>query len=205
MKLHEAPSPNARRVHIFMSELGMECERVAVDIRGGENLSAEFLAKNPGGRVPVLELDDGTYIGESVSICRYLESITPSTGAPKLFGDDGLAKAQIDMWQRRVEFNFLLELAGAFRNLTGVFKDRETCVKEWGAACAERAPKALNMFDTQLGKSEYLAGDSFSIADITLGVSIDFANMVKVLEMPQLENLTRWKNQMDARASFSAS
>jgi glutathione S-transferase len=183
----------------------MECERVAVDIRGGENLSAEFLAKNPGGRVPVLELDDGTYIGESVSICRYLESIAPSTGAPKLFGDDGLAKAQIDMWQRRVEFNFLLELAGAFRNLTGVFKDRETCVKEWGAVCAERAPKALNMFDTQLGKSEYLAGDSFSIADITLGVSIDFANMVKVLEMPELENLTRWKNQMDARASFSAS
>jgi glutathione S-transferase len=188
-----------------MSELGMECERVAVDIRGGENLSAEFLAKNPGGRVPVLELDDGNYIGESVSICRYLESIAPSTGAPKLFGDDGLAKAQIDMWQRRVEFNFLLELAGAFRNLTGVFKDRETCVKEWGEVCAERAPKALNMFDTQLGKSEYLAGDSFSIADITLGVSIDFANMVKVLEMPELENLTRWKNQMDARASFSAS
>ena len=204
MKLHEAPSPNARRVHIFMSELGIECERVAVDIRAAENLSAEFLAKNPGGRVPVLELDDGTFIGESVAICRYLESIAPSTGAPKLFGDDGLAAAQIDMWQRRVEFNFLLELAGAFRNLTGVFKDRDTCVKEWGEVCAERAPKALDMFDAQLGKSEYLAGDHFSIADITLGISLDFASMVKVFELPELPNLTRWKTQMDARASFSA-
>ena len=204
MKLHEAPSPNARRVHIFMSELGIECERVAVDIRAAENLSAEFLAKNPGGRVPVLELDDGTFIGESVAICRYLESIAPSTGAPKLFGDDGLAAAQIDMWQRRVEFNFLLELAGAFRNLTGVFKDRETCVKEWGEVCAERAPKALDMFDAQLGKSEYLAGDHFSVADITLGISLDFASMVKVFELPELPNLTRWKTQMDARASFSA-
>ena len=204
MKLHEAPSPNARRVHIFMSELGIECERVAVDIRAAENLSAEFLAKNPGGRVPVLELDDGTFIGESVAICRYLESIAPSTGAPKLFGDDGLAAAQIDMWQRRVEFNFLLELAGAFRNLTGVFKDRETCVKEWGEVCAERAPKALDMFDAQLGKSEYLVGDHFSIADITLGISLDFASMVKVFELPELPNLTRWKTQMDARASFSA-
>ena len=204
MKLHEAPSPNARRVHIFMSELGIECERVAVDIRAAENLSAEFLAKNPGGRVPVLELDDGTFIGESVAICRYLESIAPSTGTPKLFGDDGLAAAQIDMWQRRVEFNFLLELAGAFRNLTGVFKDRETCVKEWGEVCAERAPKALDMFDAQLGKSEYLAGDHFSIADITLGISLDFASMVKVFELPELPNLTRWKTQMDARASFSA-
>ncbi|MDB2596580.1 glutathione S-transferase family protein [Pseudomonadales bacterium] len=204
MKLHEAPSPNARRVHIFMSELGIECERVAVDIRAAENLSAEFLAKNPGGRVPVLELDDGTFIGESVAICRYLESIAPSTGAPKLFGDDGLAAAQIDMWQRRVEFNFLLELAGAFRNLTGVFKDRETCVKEWGEVCAERAPKALDMFDAQLGKSEYLAGDHFSIADITLGISLDFASMVKVFELPEPPNLTRWKTQMDARASFSA-
>jgi glutathione S-transferase len=187
-----------------MSELGIECERVAVDIRAAENLSAEFLAKNPGGRVPVLELDDGTFIGESVAICRYLESIAPSTGAPKLFGDDGLAAAQIDMWQRRVEFNFLLELAGAFRNLTGVFKDRETCVKEWGEVCAERAPKALDMFDAQLGKSEYLAGDHFSIADITLGISLDFASMVKVFELPELPNLTRWKTQMDARASFSA-
>ena len=204
MKLYEAPSPNARRVHIFMSELGLECERVAVDIRAAENLSADFLVKNPGGRVPVLELDDGTFIGESVAICRYLDSITANSAAPSMFGNDGVSVARIEMWQRRVEFNFLLEVAGAFRNITAFFKDRETCVKEWGEVCAERAPKSLAMFDAQLAQNEYLAGEHFSIADITLGVAIDFAKMVKVVELPELTNLTRWKIQMDARVSFSA-
>lgn len=87
MKLHEAPTPNARRVHIFMAEKGVELERVSVDIRGAENIGAEFLAKNPGGRVPVLELDDGTFIGESIAICRYLEGQNPE---PNLFGDSPL-------------------------------------------------------------------------------------------------------------------
>ena len=202
MKLYEAPSPNARRVHIAMAEKGIELDRVAVDIRGGENLSDEFLAKNPGGRVPVLELDDGTYIGESVSISRYLDAIGEG---PMLFGDTPLAQAQIDMWQRRAELNFFLEVAGAFRNITGFFKDRETCVEAWGGGCADRAPKALSMFDAQLEHSEFLAGDQFSVADITLGVGLDFARSVKVVELPDLPNIKRWHMQLNARASFSAS
>lgn len=202
MKLYEAPSPNARRVHIAMAEKGIELDRVAVDIRGGENLSDEFLAKNPGGRVPVLELDDGTYIGESVSISRYLDAIGEG---PMLFGDTPLAQAQIDMWQRRAELNFFLEVAGAFRNITGFFKDRETCVEAWGVVCADRAPKALSMFDAQLEDSEFLAGDQFSVADITLGVGLDFARSVKVVELPELPNIKRWHMQLNARASFSAS
>ena len=202
MKLYEAPSPNARRVHIAMAEKGIELDRVAVDIRGGENLSDEFLAKNPGGRVPVLELDDGTYIGESVSISRYLDAIGEG---PMLFGDTPLAQAQIDMWQRRAELNFFLEVAGAFRNITGFFKDRETCVEAWGVVCADRAPKALSMFDAQLERSEFLAGDQFSVADITLGVGLDFARSVKVVELPELPNIKRWNMQLNARASFSAS
>ena len=202
MKLYEAPSPNARRVHIFMSELGLECERVAVDIRAAENLSADFLVKNPGGRVPVLELDDGTFIGESVAICRYLDSIAANSAASSMFGNDGVSAARIEMWQRRVEFNFLLEVAGAFRNITAFFKDRETCVKEWGEVCAERAPKSLAMFDAQLAQNEYLAGEHFSIADITLGVAIDFAKMVKVVELPELPNLTRWKTPNGCSSQF---
>ena len=202
MKLYEAPSPNARRVHIAMAEKGIELDRVAVDIRGGENLSDEFLAKNPGGRVPVLELDDGTYIGESVSISRYLDAIGEG---PMLFGDTPLAQAELDMWQRRAELNFFLEVAGAFRNITGFFKDRETCVEAWGVVCADRAPKALSMFDAQLEHSEFLAGDQFSVADITLGVGLDFARSVKVVELPELPNIKRWHMQLNARASFSAS
>ena len=202
MKLHESPSPNARRVHIAMAEKGIEIERVSVDIRGGENISAEYLAKNPGGRVPMLELDDGAFIGESVSITRYLDAIS---GGPSLFGDSPLAQAQIDMWQRRAELNFLLEVAGAFRNITGFFKDRETCVEAWGVVCADKAPKALGMFDDQLAKTEFLAGDQFSIADITMGVALDFARVVKVVELPDLPNIKRWQDGLNARPSFSAS
>mgnify|MGYP001198160789 FL=1 len=155
MKLYEAPSPNARRVHIALAEKGIEVERVAVDIRGGENISADYLAKNPGGRVPMLELDDGTCLGESVAITRYLDAMGEG---PSLFGDTPLSQAQVEMWHRRAELNFLLEVAGAFRNITGFFKDRETCVEAWGVVCAEKAPNALGMFDEQLAKTKFLAG-----------------------------------------------
>ncbi|MEM7097506.1 MAG: glutathione S-transferase family protein [Pseudomonadota bacterium] len=201
MKLHESPSPNARRVQVFMAEKGIEMERIPVDIRGGENLTPEYLAKNPGGRVPVLELDDGTFIAETVAICRYLEGLNPE---PNLLGTTPLEMATIEMWQRRVELNFMAEVAGAFRNITGFFKDRETCVAEWGQVCAEKAPKALNMFDTQLAQNEYVAGDGFSIADITLVVALDFARQVKVVDLPELANLDRWYGSVSKRACFSA-
>ena len=200
MKLHESPSPNARRVTVFMAEKGIECEKVAVDIRGGENIQAEYLRKNPVGRVPVLELDDGTFISESIAICRYLEAIQPE---PNLFGLSAIEIANIEMWQRRVELNLFLEIAGAFRNITGFFKDRETCVKEWGQVCAEKAPKSLAMFDDQLLNNEYLAGDRFTVADITLAITLDFAEMVKVAPLPALNNISRWRERVVARASLA--
>ena len=200
MKLHESPSPNARRVTVFMAEKGIECEKVAVDIRGGENIQAEYLRKNPVGRVPVLELDDGTFISESIAICRYLEAIQPE---PNLFGLSAIEIANIEMWQRRVEFNLFLEVAGAFRNITGFFKDRETCVKEWGQVCAEKAPKSLAMFDDQLLNNEYLAGDRFTVADITLAITLDFAELVKVAPLPALNNISRWRERVVARASLA--
>lgn len=201
MKLYESPSPNARRVQVFMAEKGFDCERVPVDIRGGENISAEYLAKNPGGRVPMLELDDGTCIAETMAICRYLECLHPE---PNLYGETPLEIATIEMWQRRVEMLFMAEVAGAFRNITGFFKDRETCVEEWGKVCAEKAPKALQMFDAQLADSEYLAGDKFSVADISLAVALDFARMVKVVDLPDLPNINRWYEVVNARPSLSA-
>ncbi len=200
MKLHESPSPNARRVSIFMAEKGIECERVSVDIRAGENIQSEYLSKNPAGRVPVLELDDGSYISESIAICRYLEAIEPE---PNLFGLDAIEIANVEMWQRRVELNLFLEIAGAFRNITGFFKDRETCVEEWGKVCAEKAPKALTMFDDQLSDNQYLAGDRFTVADITLAITLDFAEMVKVAPLPTLDHITRWRANVTARASLA--
>ncbi len=200
MILHESPSPNARRVAVFMAEKGIECERVSVDIRAGENIQSEYLSKNPAGRVPVLELDDGSYISESIAICRYLEAIEPE---PNLFGLDAIEIANVEMWQRRVELNLFLEIAGAFRNITGFFKDRETCVEEWGKVCAEKAPKALTMFDDQLSDNQYLAGDRFTVADITLAITLDFAEMVKVAPLPTLDHITRWRANVTARTSLA--
>ena len=200
MKLHESPSPNARRVSVFMAEKGIECERVSVDIRAGENIQSEYLSKNPAGRVPVLELDDGSYISESIAICRYLEAIEPE---PNLFGLDAIEIANVEMWQRRVELNLFLEIAGAFRNITGFFKDRETCVEEWGKVCAEKAPKALTMFDDQLSDNQYLSGDRFTVADITLAITLDFAEMVKVAPLPTLDHITRWRANVTARTSLA--
>ena len=201
MRLHHAPSPNARRVDIFLAEKGIEIERVPVDIRAGENLTDAYLAKNPAGRVPCLELDDGTFLSESVAICRYIEGLHPD---PNLFGREPLEQAIVEMWSRRAEINFNLNAAAAFRNITGFFKDRETCVAEWGKVAGERAIDALGMFEARLGECEFLAGDQFSVADITFGAGWAFANQVKVLELPQPPNITRWFEALSARPSFAA-
>ena len=204
MKLHEAESPNARRVSIFLKEKGVEIPRVTVDIRGGENLTPEFLAKNPAGRVPVLELDDGGFIAESVAICRYFEALHPE---PCLFGEGPEASARVEMWNRRAEFNFGLNAAMAFRNISGFFSDRETCVEEWGRVCAEEAKQKLGMFEEQLGQTAYLAGDVFSIADISLGVFYGFSDMVEKLAGIDFErarpNLKRWYGELSSRPSFA--
>lgn len=184
-----------------MAEKGIDCGRVAVDLRAGENLSDDYLAKNPGGRVPMLELDDGTCLAESIAICRYLEGIHPE---PCLFGASPLEVATIEMWQRRVELNFMAEVAGAFRNITGFFKDRETCVPEWGQVCAEKAANVLAVFDRQLADNDYLAGKQFSVADITLAVAMDFAEMVKVVPLPELEHVSRWRSLVNTRESLQA-
>ncbi|MGH0030847.1 MAG: glutathione S-transferase family protein [Myxococcota bacterium] len=204
MKLHEAESPNARRVHVFMAEKGIDIPRVPVDIRAGENLSPEYLAKNPMGRVPTLELDDGSFLAESVAICRYLEGLHPE---PCLFGKGALEQARIEMWNRRAELNFAMPAASAFRNISGFFKDRETCVPEWGRVCAEEAKSKLGVFEEQLGRSRFLAGDEFSIADISMGVFYGFANVVEKMAGVDLElarpNLQRWNEELSKRPSFA--
>jgi glutathione S-transferase len=202
MKLHESPSPNARRVHLFLAEKGLPVpETVPVDIRGGENLGEAFRAKNPFGRVPVLELDDGTFLSESVAICRYFEALHP---APALFGADPLEQARVEMWNRRAEINFFLPAAQAFRNLTGFFADRERVCEEWGAISRAAAAEALETFDAVLARSEFLAGDRLTIADITLGVALEFAERVK-LDLPfELANVVRYRHALAGRPSFQA-
>ena len=199
MKLYTtSASPNGRRVNIFLAEKGVAIDKQEVDLQGGENLSDDFRTRNPFGRVPVLELDDGTCIAESVAISRYIESQHPE---PVLFGNSALEQAIIDMWNRRVDMNLLIPVAQAFRNLTGFFKDREEVSKEWGAISAEVARQVTPIFDEQLGKSEYIAGNNFSVADISLLCTLDFAKATRQ-ELPfDAPNLSRWHARVSARPS----
>lgn len=202
MRLHEFnKAPNSRRVHIFMAEKGIEVPRVEVDIFKGENLTPDYLAKNPMGRIPTLELDNGRFISESVAICRYFEETHPD---PLLFGTTPEAKATIEMWNRRAEINFFLPVAQAFRNLSGTFKDRETCSEEWGNIAKATAAKAIAPFEAQLGTSEFLAGDSYSIADITFLVALDFGRRTKMYLEPDGPNIARWYAALQERASTKA-
>jgi len=205
MKLYEfAPAPSAIRVSIFLGELNLNIERVHVDIRGGENLSEQFKLKAVNGKIPLLELDDGTTICESVAICRYLEATAATTTATKssLFGDTPLEQAQIEMWHRVVEFQGLVPAMQAFRNISGLFKDRENIVAAWGEESRQRLIDFLPTLDKQLATHNYIAGDNFSIVDITAYCMINFINVLKIELDDSLPDLQRWFNQVAQRPSI---
>lgn len=202
MKIHELKeTPNGRRVRMFLAEKDISMEYQQVDLKGGENLTPEFLAKSPTARTPVLELDDGDFISESVAICRYFEELHPDT---PLFGGSAKQKAIVEMWQRRIEFHFLMNVASCFRNVTGFFKDRETPVKEWGEVCGIEALKFYDVLETQLSQTEFVAGDEFSIADITCICTIDFAKVMKLNPSEHHVNVQRWREAVSARPSATA-
>ena len=191
-------SPNGQRVAIALKEKGIDIPSTEINLREAENLGDEFKAKNPMGRVPVLELDSGDFLSESVAITRYLESLEPE---PNLFGTTAEEQATIEMWNRRVELNLFTPVAQAFRNLSGIFKDREKISQEWGEISAEVARDAVPIFDERLANSEYIAGDKFSVADITLGVTLNFAKATRQ-DLLQLPNVVAWHERVTSRPSF---
>ncbi|MEO9944303.1 glutathione S-transferase family protein [Paraglaciecola sp.] len=202
MKIYDtktAPSP--RRVRIFLAEKGIPMEYIQVDLQKGENLSPEMRAKNPVGKIPVLELDDGTCISEGASICRYFEEIQ---GEPCLMGSTPLEKAQIDMWHRQVELYFFGQVGMCFQHSTGYFKDRMTPIKEYGVVAGKNAAGFLKVLERRLGESEYIAGDSYSIADITALCALDFARVVDIKLTEKHPNLKRWYASVSSRPSAKA-
>lgn len=203
MRLYEfSPTPSAARVNIFLAELGIDIERVNVDIRGGENLGDEFRSKSINGKIPVLELDDGTTICESVAICRYLESIKPVQSS--LFGNTPLEQAQIEMWHRVIEFQGLIPAMQALRNLSGIFKDRENIIEAWGKESRQRLVDFLPTLERQLASSDYIAGDNFSIVDITLYCLVNFIKVVDIRLDDSQPNLQRWFENVSQRPSIKA-
>ncbi|CAM3775160.1 glutathione S-transferase family protein [Parendozoicomonas haliclonae] len=203
MKIYETQTaPNPRRVRIFLAEKGVkDVEYVQVDIKAGDNLKPEVLAKNPLGKVPYLELDDGTVITETTAICRYFEELYPEN---PLMGSTPQEKAQVEMWQRLCDIYFMLQVGMCFQHTTGYFKDRMTPVPEWGVEAGKNAVKFLSVVENQLADNTYVAGENFSIADIILLCAVDFARVIKIRMGDEHPNLQRWYELVNTRESVKA-
>ncbi len=202
MKLYDSSAaPNPRRVRIFLAEKGIDIPTEQVDIGKRMNLEPDFLAKNPLGKVPVLELDDGTCLSETVAICRYLEGTHPT---PPLMGVDPSDAAVVEMWQRRMEFEVANPIMQCFQNTHDYFKGRITQVPDYGEVCRATALERLAWIDQVLDEREFVAGERYSIADITLLVGIDFGRVVRLRIPPEHKNLTRWHEAVSSRPSAQA-
>ena len=202
----KAPSP--RRVRIFMAEKGIEIETVQVDLMTGEQMNADFSTKNPWLTVPVLELDDGTCISEIGACCRYLEEAYPE---PPLMGRDAKEKAVIEMWNHHMEVDGFMAGSEALRNYAKGMKGRALTGPhnyEQIPDLAERGKMRLANFfgdlDARLGDSKYIAGDAYTVADITALVTVDFAGWVKITPQDSQANLKRWYEDVSGRPSAKA-
>lgn len=204
MKLYSFPSaPNPRRVQIFAAEKKLQLEVINVDLRSGGTKTPEFLSKNPSGKIPVLELTDGTCIAETVAICRYLESLAPN---PNLFGADSLETALIEATHRHIEFELHQNIGAAWVNgpivaAAGLVKPIEA-QRLRGAGLTRKYYERMN---AELEQRRYVAGDRFTIADISAICMIDFASaMVDLKPAETLENLWAWHALVSARPSIQS-
>lgn len=204
MKLYETRrAPNPRRLRIFLAEKDIDLadfEIEQIDLAAGDNLSGDFLAKNPMAGVPVLEFDDGRCLSESMAICRYFEATHPE---PALMGRDAESQATIEMWNRRMELHLLFPVAMAFRHTTGHFADREAVFPDYGADRAMAASRMFDFLDQHLASTAHIAGPDYTVADITALVAIDFARVVD-LRIDDRAHLAAWHERVAARPSARA-
>jgi glutathione S-transferase len=203
MKLYDGgKAPNPRRVRVFMAEKGISVPTVPVDMGAMGHRSAEVTALNPLQRLPVLVLDDGTVLTETVAICRYFEELHPE---PALFGRGALGKAKVEMWQRRVELNLFFNVASAFRHIHPAMKEWEVPqFPEFGESNKPKALEFLGMLDRELASREFIAGDDYSIADITCLCAVDFMKPARIAMPEHLESVRRWHAAVRARPSAEA-
>ena len=202
MKLYVAPGPNSHRVRIFMAEKGIELPLVELDYAKREHKAPEFLKLNSLGQVPVLELDDGTVITESVAICRYLEALHP---APALFGSDAVSKGKIEMWNRRMEQEVFATIGNVTLHTNEFFKERVIQVPAYAEAQKQTIPKKWTWLDREMDDGRaYLAGDEFSMADISGMVTLWLSEVFSFEVPPKLANVARWNERLRQRPSWNA-
>lgn len=203
MKLYDGGrAPNPRRVRVFLAEKNIDVPLVPVDMGAMGHRGPEITGRNPLRRLPVLELDDGTVLTESVAICRYFEELHP---VPPLFGTGALGRARVEEWQRRMELDLLFPVAHAFRHTHPAMKEWEVPqVAEWGEANRPKALRFLSLLNRELESREFAAGDFYSIADITGMIAVDFMKPARIELSPELSNVRRWYEALAARPSAKA-
>lgn len=204
MKLYgeDNPAPNPRRVRIFAAEKGLELPQVRVALRRGEHKAPEHRARNSLGQVPVLELDDGQTLSESVAICRYLEALHPT---PPMFGTGALEQARIDMWVRRIEFQLMIPVGMYWRHAHPLTASLLVQNREFGESNRPIAGKAMAWLDRELADGrDWIAGDAYGIADIVALTTIDFAGFIGLDVPDEAERLKAWRTRASARPSASA-
>ena len=193
---------------MFLAEKGIEIDTEQVDLGAGEQFGDEFRAINPDCVVPALVLDDGTCLSEAIVICQYLEELHPE---PRLFGTSPLERARVSMWNAKIEQQGLWAVADALRNYAKSFRGKAVSgpdsyeqIPELAARGRRRAEQFFHRLDEQLADNRFIAGDTFSVADITALVLVDFAKWVK-LEMPDdASNLRRWYAEVSTRPGAAA-
>ena len=202
MKLYDFPkAPNPRRVKIFAHEKDIELELINCDMGKREHKTPEFLTKNPSGKIPVLELENGECISESVAICRYLELIKPE---PNLFGKDAYEIAYIESRNRHIEFELWTQIGTSWVNgpivgSLGIFDQ----IPDAKVASDKNVRSFYQRLDQEFGLNNFVAGERFTIADITLVSAIDFASeMVDLKPNEDLKNLQRWHEEVSSRPSM---
>jgi glutathione S-transferase len=204
MKLyHYTHSDSSRRVRVYLAEKGIEVAVESVDISRGESHAPAFIAKNPLGQVPVLELDDGSFLAESIAICRYFEEMHPQ---PALFGRDPKERAEIEMWSRRVELTFAQPLK-RLQRLRFQSDGRPSAAAQDAIEAMERsdARAAARFFDQTLAHRDFFAGADYSIADIMALCTYDMAvHMLRIPLDPDLPHLRRWRESVSGRPSARA-
>jgi glutathione S-transferase len=203
MKLYDSKmAPNPRRTRIFLAEKGITVPTEQVDMMTMAHKTPEYTAINPLQRMPALVLDDGTVIAESIAICRYFEALQPE---PPLFGVGAKEVAVIEMWNRRCEINFFANVAAVFRHLHPAMKELEVPqVPAYAEAMRPRAVWFLEFLNRELSGREFVAGDRFSVADITTLCAVDFMKPSRIVMPEGLDHLKRWHAAVSARPSARA-
>ncbi len=203
MRLYNSIGPNPKVVRMFMAEKGIELPRVEVDIRGGENRREPFLAKNPSGQCPALELDDGTIIAEITAICEYLDEKYPG---PSLIGGTPEQRAETRMWTRRIDLNIVEPMANGFRYTDGLkmFQDRMHCIPAAGEDLKQIAQQHLTWLDGLMAGKQFVCGERLTLADILLFGFVDFFNGVRQPINQDNKNIVAWHARMKARPSTEA-